>query len=346
MDQRLYGSRLHGVAIGLLSTGAGLAVAELVAGLDRGAESPVVSVGQEIIDIVPPGVKDWAIDTFGTADKLALVVGTVFSLAVIGSIVGILAVTGRRVAAYAVTTAVGLIGAWAVTMRPDPTFAKLLPAIAGTLASIGALWYLAPRTSPQPADGSDESDLERPVARRGFLQGAATVAGISLVAAALGRALRGRFDVDEERAQLDIPEPDDGVATAGALAPPGTDFGIDEVTPWVVPNSDFYRIDTAITVPQVPRDSWRLRVHGMVDRELELTFTDLLARPMIERYITLSCVSNEVGGDLVGNALFQGVLFKDVLDEAGVHAAATQVVSRSIDGWSCGSPTVGDHGWS
>ncbi len=138
-----------------------------------------------------------------------------FSLAVIGSIVGILAVTGRRVAAYAVTTAVGLIGAWAVTMRPDPTFAKLLPAIAGTLASIGALWYLAPRTSPQPADGSDASDLERPVARRGFLQGAATVAGISLVAAALGRALRGRFDVDEERAQLDIPEPDDGVAGDG-----------------------------------------------------------------------------------------------------------------------------------
>ena len=149
MDQRLYGSRLHGVAIGLLSTGAGLAVAELVAGLDREASSPVVSVGQEIIDIVPPGVKDWAIDTFGTADKLALVLGTVFSLAVIGSIVGILAVTGRRMAAYAVTSAVGLIGAWAVTMRPDPTFAKLLPAIAGTLASIGC--PLVPGAAHEPA---------------------------------------------------------------------------------------------------------------------------------------------------------------------------------------------------
>ena len=108
---------------------------------------------------------------------------------------------------------------------------------------------------------------------------------------------------------------------------------------WVVSNSDFYRIDTALSVPQVPKDSWTLRIHGMVDRELELSFADVLARPMIERYVTLSCVSNEVGGGLVGNALFQGVLLKDLLDEAGVQGGATQVVSRSVDGWDCGSPT-------
>jgi hypothetical protein len=107
----------------------------------------------------------------------------------------------------------------------------------------------------------------------------------------------------------------------------------------VVPNGDFYRIDTALSVPQVSKDGWTLRVHGMVDRELELTFADLLARPMIERPITLSCVSNRIGGNLVGNAVWQGVRMKDVLDEAGVDPEATQVVSRSVDGWSCGSPT-------
>ena len=106
-----------------------------------------------------------------------------------------------------------------------------------------------------------------------------------------------------------------------------------------MPNDNFYRIDTALSVPQVPKDSWSLRIHGMVDREVTLTFADLLQRPMIERYITLSCVSNQIGGDLVGNALFQGVRFKDVLDEAGVQPDATQVVSRSIDGWTAGSPT-------
>ena len=125
---------------------------------------------------------------------------------------------------------------------------------------------------------------------------------------------------------------------------PPTDFGIDEVTPWVVPNTDFYRIDTALAVPQVPKDSWKLRIHGMVDREIELTFADLLARPMIERYITLSCVSNEVGGDLVGNALFQGVRLKDVLDEAGVQPgrhAGGQPFDRRL---GLRIADVGDHG--
>jgi hypothetical protein len=89
----------------------------------------------------------------------------------------------------------------------------------------------------------------------------------------------------------------------------------------------------------VPRDSWKLRIHGMVDNELEITFADLLDRPMIERDITLSCVSNEIGGGLVGNARWQGVRMKDLLDEAGVQEGATQVISRSIDGWNCGSPT-------
>jgi DMSO/TMAO reductase YedYZ molybdopterin-dependent catalytic subunit len=105
-----------------------------------------------------------------------------------------------------------------------------------------------------------------------------------------------------------------------------------------VPNDNFYRIDTALVVPQVRVDTWKLQISGLVDNPIELTFDDLLAREQIERLITLSCVSNPVGGDLVGNALWQGVLLKDILDEAGVQPAAEQVVSRSIDGWTCGSP--------
>jgi DMSO/TMAO reductase YedYZ molybdopterin-dependent catalytic subunit len=334
MEHRLYGSSLHGVAIGLSSTFAGLAAGELMAGLSRGASSPVLPVGQEVIDAVPPSVKDWAIETFGTADKAVLILGTIFSLAVIGSIVGLLAVRGHLAAAHTVTGLVGLVGVWAVTARPDPTFAKLLPPIVGTLAAMATLWYLTPR----PAAASDEPPATEPP-RRSFIQGALTVGLVAVVAAAVGRILRRRFDVDDERAALDLPPPADDAPGVAAAGPEGTDFGIDDVTPWVVPNADFYRIDTALAVPQVPKDSWRLRIHGMVDREIELTFADLLARPMIERYITLSCVSNQVGGDLVGNALFQGVRFKDVLDEAGVRPGATQVVSRSIDGWSCGSPT-------
>jgi DMSO/TMAO reductase YedYZ molybdopterin-dependent catalytic subunit len=161
----------------------------------------------------------------------------------------------------------------------------------------------------------------------------------------VGRLLKVRFGVEEERANLQLPAPSETAAPVVTVPSSGapdvagaeeaTDFGVDGVTPWVVPNGDFYRIDTALAVPQVPKDSWSLHIHGMVDREITLTFADLLKRPTIERYITLSCVSNEIGGDLVGNALFQGVRFKDVL--RAVSAGAAQVMSFSIDGWSCGS---------
>jgi DMSO/TMAO reductase YedYZ molybdopterin-dependent catalytic subunit len=365
MSHRLYGSRWHGIAIGLLSTFAGLAAAELITGLVRGASSPVLPVGQEIIDIVPIEVKNWAIDTFGTADKAVLLLGTILSLAVIGSIVGSLAVRGARNAAYAVTAIVGLIGVYAVSLRPAPTFGKMLPPIVGTLASIAVIWWLSPRRTGEPvndsSDGIDDGiDAKPPVdqpvdvelvpvagaSRRGFVTGAGIVGLGALFVGGLGRALKRRFDVDDERAALELPEVDDTIAatagdaaTAAGAAMEAYDFELDGLTPFVVPNGEFYRIDTALAVPQVPKDDWKLRIHGMVDQEMELTFADLLDRPMIERPITLSCVSNRVGGDLVGNAVWQGVRMKELLEDAGLDPAATQVVSRSIDGWSCGSPT-------
>ena len=346
MAPGLYGSRWHGIAIGLLSTFAGLAAAELIVGLVRGASSPVLPVGQEIIDIVPPAVKDWAIDWFGTADKAVLIIGTLISLAVVGSIVGTLAVRGNRPSAYAVTAVVGFIGVFAVWMRPAPDFGKMLPSIVGTVASIGVIWWLAPRDiapdGPIDVEVAGSAPAVGPLPRRTFLQGASTVGLLSLLVGGVGRVLKGRFEVGEERAALELPEPVDTIAPVDAdpvALGNEMDLGLDGLTPFVVPNSDFYRIDTALSVPQVPKDSWKLRIHGMVERELRITFADLLAREQVERYITLSCVSNQIGGDLVGNAKWQGVLLKDVLDEAGVQEGATQVVSRSIDGWNCGSPT-------
>lgn len=352
MDSRLYGSRWHGIAIGLLSTFAGLAAAELIVGLVRGANSPVVPVGQEVIDIVPPAVKDWAIDWFGTADKAVLIIGTILSLAVIGTIVGNLAVKGQRGSAYLVTAVVGLIGIWAVTVRPAPTFGKILPPLIGTLASMAVIWWLAPRDLPRPADGdasAGDLDVEavdptvasaspvQPVGRRNFLQGAGTVGLLGLIVGGIGRVAGRRFRIDDERDTIALPAAGDTAIVDDFADPMG--FDIDELTPFVVPTDDFYRIDTALVVPQVPKDSWRLRIHGMVDNEMEITFADLLERDMVERYVTLSCVSNEVGGGLVGNALWQGVLMRDILNEAGVQDGATQVVSRSIDGWNCGTPT-------
>jgi DMSO/TMAO reductase YedYZ molybdopterin-dependent catalytic subunit len=146
--------------------------------------------------------------------------------------------------------------------------------------------------------------------------------------------LQQSFEVNEERANLVIPDVDNAAqAVRGDF-----ELGVGGIESFVVPNDNFYRIDTALVVPQVRVDTWKLQISGLVDNPIELTFDDLLAREQIERLITLSCVSNPVGGDLVGNALWQGVLLKDILDEAGVQPAAEQVVSRSIDGWTCGSP--------
>ena len=343
--------------LGLLSSAAGLAAAELVVGLVRGSASPVVPVGQEVIDRVSPSVKDWAIDTFGTADKAVLVLGSLIVLAVIGSIVGILAVRGHRTEAYIVVLFTG----------PDrrPRRAATTGAIvrprwhrrwSARRCRSCVLWWLSERlvtaarvggragdqTSSATALGEPAQSETMGLNRRGFLYGAVTVGTATVVTAGFGRMLQRRFDIDDERAELALPQPSSSSPAAGA--PSSTagefDFGIDGISPFVTPVDEFYRIDTAIVVPQVSKDSWSLKIGGMVDHELELTFDDLLAREQVERYVTLSCVSNEVGGDLVGNGVWQGVMLADVLREAGVQAGAEQLVSRSIDGWTCGTPVA------
>jgi DMSO/TMAO reductase YedYZ molybdopterin-dependent catalytic subunit len=107
---------------------------------------------------------------------------------------------------------------------------------------------------------------------------------------------------------------------------------------YITPNDRFYRIDTALRLPQVSPDDWRLTIGGMVDREVELTYDDVLAMELVERAITLSCVSNEIGGSLVGNAVWTGVPLLDVLELAGIDPAAEQVVGRSVDDWTAGFP--------
>ena len=116
------------------------------------------------------------------------------------------------------------------------------------------------------------------------------------------------------------------------------DATLSPVTPYLTPNDDFYLIDTALSVPRIDLSSWSMEIGGMVDRPLTLTYDDLLARPQVERIVTIACVSNEVGGDLIGNAVWQGVLLRDLLDEAGVQPGAEQVFGTSVDGWTCGFP--------
>lgn len=340
-------SKWRGLGLGLLATAVGLAVAELIVGLVRGSASPVVPVGQEFIDITPKWLKTWAIEQFGTNDKVVLVTGALVVVLGIGAIIGIMAARGERGFAYGVTIAVGLMGAWAVWLRPGTSIGKLAPTVVGTAVSLAILWWLAPRRAPDSVTGAEMIGPDR----RQFVTSAVAVGSVAAVTGSVGRVLQQRFAVDTTFAlpgQATGTDPADPavettVVASDAVVDPaapidGAELGIDGIEPFVVPNTNFYRIDTALVVPQVSADSWRLNITGLVENPIGLTFADLLTRDQVERHITLSCVSNPVGGDLVGNALWQGVLLKPILEEAGLQTGAEQFVSRSTDGWTCGSP--------
>jgi DMSO/TMAO reductase YedYZ molybdopterin-dependent catalytic subunit len=174
--------------------------------------------------------------------------------------------------------------------------------------------------------------------RRSLLVRGSTL-GVAAVAAGLfGRSLVARAGAAPAGADAEIPP-------AGDVLPPlagATDLSprVAGLTPIVVPNDRFYQIDTALLTPVVDATTWHLRIHGMVDRETTLSWEELLGLPLFEQYVTIACVSNEVGGGLVGNAKWTGVRLREVLDLAGVQPAATQLVGRSVDGWTAGMPTA------
>ncbi len=329
-------SRSFAALAGIVVAAVALAVAELVAGFHRAWRSPVLDVGDRVIDAAPPFVKEFAVDTFGTNDKPALLVGIAVVLTVYAAAVGVLALRHRLAIGLAGVAVFGLVGVWAAaSRRATAPWHVVLPSLAGAAAGMTALWAVDRRLH-RTTVASDEGAAG--IGRRHFLHGAgALLAGLAASAAlvgAAGRRLAGRFTAGESRAAVRLPraaEPLPALTTGVQVDVPG-------MTPFITPNADFYRVDTALTAPQVPTDGYALRVTGMVDHDLELSYEDLLDRPLIERDITLTCVSNEVGGRYVGTARWLGVRLDDLLAEAGIQPGADQVVGRSVDGFACGFP--------
>ncbi len=316
---------------GVLAAGVTLGAAELVAGLLGRASSPVLVVGGAFVDRTPRWLKELAIRQFGEDDKAVLVGGILVVLLLAAAVLGALAVRRPRLG-HGGVAALGVLGAAAALSRPAAQALDALPSLAGALAG-GTALHLLVRAVPRAgavAPGTGGRALDR----RGFLAVAAAAAAGAGAAGALGRVLQRRFDAGASRAAVRLPRP----ASPAPALPAGAGVGVAGVAPFTTPNEAFYRVDTALVVPQVRAEDWRLRVHGMVERELVLDFEDLLARPLLERDITLTCVSNEVGGRLVGTARWLGASLADLLAEAGVRPGATQLVSRSVDGMTIGTP--------
>jgi len=323
---------LGGLVAAVLALGAG----ELVAGIDARLASPVEAVAGEVIDRAPRAVERFAIETFGTNDKLALVVGTLVLSALLGALLGVLS-RRRPVVGAAGMAAFALVGAAAAWQAPAAGPAAAVPSVAAGLAGVAALRLLVPRpagtASTAPAAPAPTSPGGRG-SRRAFLGLAAGLAGAAALAGAGGRALRSRFSAADSRANVRLPRP----ARPLPAIPAAADAGVPGVAPFVTPNAHFYRIDTALSVPQVRAEDWTLRVTGMVAEPFELTFGELLDRELVEADITMTCVSNPIGGDLVGNARWLGVLTRDLLAGARPSPRADQLVGRSVDGYTCGLP--------
>lgn len=342
-------------AAGVVAVAAGVVVGELVAALVSPALSPMTGVGGAVIDAVPPAVKDWAIAVFGTADKLALLLGMGLAIAALAALAGLLE-WRRRFAGFAVIAAFGVVGLVAVLGRAQVTGnAIALPVLAAGTGILVLRWLMSrlrdwttaatagERPAPTepiaggdigPAAGLDIGQAAGP-GRRRFLQALGGGAVVATVGGAMAAWLRGAAaGVSEIRSKLALPS----AASPAPPVPAGAELSLDGMDPLVTPNRDFYRIDTALTVPAVDPDTWVLRVTGLVERQIELDFATLLAKPMTERHVTIACVSNEVGGDLIGNALWLGWPVRELLAMAGPKSGADMVLSRSKDGWTAGTP--------
>ncbi|GAA2272011.1 sulfite oxidase [Glycomyces scopariae] len=311
---------------GIACAAVAVATAQLAAAAVAPGSAPIAAIGAAVVDAVPEPVKEFAIRTFGANDKLVLLAGIGATLAVLAAATGVVA-RRRLWVGYAVLALLGGAGAAAALTRPAASPSWAVPSLAGAACGAVVLALLL-RGRPDRADGSPAAP-GRSVDRRGVL---IALAGAG-VAGAAGWRLGGTGGIEDARSAVTLPEP-------ASVGPAGSGLDIEGITPYLTRNADFYRVDTALVLPRVAPADYRLRITGRVANPMELTYQDLLDRDLAEREITISCVSNEVGGTLAGNARWLGVPLGELIAEAGPEPGADQVVSHSADGWTAGTPTA------
>lgn len=309
-------------AAGLASAAAAIGVGHLLASIIEPAASPLLAVGSVLIDAAPTPVKEAAIRSLGTNDKPVLIISVAVVLAVIAGLFGSLAWSSRLVALAGIG-GLGGLGALAAGYRLG--LGGILPSLAAAVVGIAALAFLS--RTPRRADASPPGALSR----RGLLVGAAAVAAAGAVAGGVGLALDRAGQTARRILRLPTPVSSAPPIPKGAQLP--------GMTPFVTPPADFYRVDISLVTPSVEVEGWTLTIDGMVDQPLVLSYDDLLQLPLIERDITLTCVSNEVGGPYVSTARWLGVPFSELIERVGVRPGVEQVFSYSLDsGYTCSTP--------
>ncbi|MBN9630506.1 MAG: molybdopterin-dependent oxidoreductase [Actinobacteria bacterium] len=318
-------------AAGVASVAAGVGAAEIVSAIGVQDGSPILVVGSLVIDLTPAWLKNAVIGVFGTGDKTFLIVSLAVVLIVGGGLAGWVEL--RRPPLGRVLIGVGgVVGAFAAITRSGGGIVDVLPSALAALVGILFLgWLIGLLRGTEPTRVAPNGS----VSRRRFVTAASGTALGGILAAVVGQVVASGYRAAAAaRAAFHLPKP----AVAAPPVPAGASFDVAGLSPIITPNADFYRIDTALQIPGIQPQDWRLKITGMVETEVELTFAQLLALPLEESITTLTCVSNEVGGGLIGNARWLGYPIRHLLARAKPSADADMVLSHSQDGWTAGTP--------
>ncbi|WP_045821046.1 molybdopterin-dependent oxidoreductase [Williamsia herbipolensis] len=319
----------RGALAGLVAVGSALAAGEIVSVAVSSYASPYFAVGSYLVDNAPAPVREFAIRQFGTNDKIALLTGMAVGIAVLAVVAGLVERRTRPIGSVLIVL-FGAFGVFAAMARPTADASYSIPSIVAAVVGVIVLRALLGFFGRTNAAAPEQNGLSR----RLFFSSAVTVAVVAGAVAFAGKKIAEAGDAIAERRKLKLPTP----VSKAAPIPAGADLKVPGATPFVTSNSDFYRIDTALQVPNLKTADWQLRIHGMVENEMTLTWEDLMGMQAEEKVITLTCVSNQVGGILAGNATWIGYPIKSILERVGVKSDADMLFSTSVDGWTSGSP--------
>jgi DMSO/TMAO reductase YedYZ molybdopterin-dependent catalytic subunit len=338
---------------------AGMAAAAVALGFSQWVEGAsdipglVLGIGEWVIDYTPGWIAEWSIEDLGSAGKGSLLPGITLVSFLIAAMLGDISLLRSRRWGVLGFIAFGVFGAFAAGRNPQsPTIASWFWSLFATglgVATLVLLVDIARGTIVESGDDELASPLNPPRSRRAFLAWSGGAGAIALTGVGLGKATAGPSAAELARDAIVLPTTTttaatsttttEAVATASTAVTTTPFVSPEGLTRWITPNEEFYRIDTAFSIPQVDPAGWRLKLTGMVDNPYELTYNEILGMDLVDQAITMSCVSNPIGGDLVGNAVWTGIPLVDLLERAGVQPGATQVTSSSVDDWTSGFPT-------
>lgn len=350
-------SRYQAALSGMVSAALALALGELVASVTNKTTSLVLAVGEFIVEVTPGDVVRTSIETLGNSQKVVLLSSITVISILFGGFLGLLS-RKQPDLSYSLFILFGIFGGW--TLNRDPltsTAAALSLSAIATLIGVSTFFSLNSLLD-HPASADFEDPKYRYADRRQFLNWATGISVAAGTMTGVGRLLLKDDTVQNIREKIVIPNIEeknelqtsndvtsDLSSTATTIPSTETDFltfsemnAIEGISPYITSNDDFYRIDTALRVPTIEPADWSLTVDGLVENPYELSYEEILEMELVKKDVTLTCVSNEIGGPLVGNAVWAGVPLSEIISKSEPLSNAEQVMCHSVDGFTAGFP--------